>query len=93
MENGKTDKVAYYSRFYPPANWDKALELTPQTSEYYAKCVEAYGKAMADYYWNRRYSFELERDYEFRGLCKEINEKCNTFLKSRGVDIKNIWLK
>lgn len=48
--------------------------------------VQKFGKQMADYYWNRRYSWKKERDYEWRDICKEINEKCDKFLKSRGIE-------
>jgi len=89
MVHGKSDKITFYKNFYPPASWDKVLELSPQTSEYYAHLVKAYGQAMADYYWNRRYDYERERDYEYIKICKEINEKCEKFLKSRGIDIFN----
>lgn len=68
--------------------WDKKLELKTETSEYYAIMVQKLGKGMADYYWNRRYSYEHERDIvNWRKVCKEINEKCDVFLKSRGVDV------
>ena len=64
---------------------DKVLEYNQQSSEYYAIMVQKFGKAMADYYWNRRWAFERVKDNEYIAICKEINEKCDIFLKSRGV--------
>lgn len=75
-----------YFNFYPVnASYDKVLELTPQSSEYYAIMTQKLGKEMADYYWNRRYLYKGEIDYEWRSICKDINEKCDKFLKSRGI--------
>lgn len=79
-------KYKPYNSYYPPASWDKTLELTPESSEYYAVMVQKMGKEMADYYWNRRYGFEKERDYEYIKICREINEKCDKFLKNRKVN-------
>jgi len=69
--------------------WDNKLELSPECSEYYAIMVQKMGKQMADYYWNKRYTYEVDRDYKYREICKEINEKCDKFLKSRGINIFN----
>ena len=78
---------SFYKHGNTQANtWDKVLELRPELSEYYAIMVQKFGKQMADYYWTRRYSYEGERDYEWRDICKEINEKCEKFLKSRGIN-------
>ena len=73
------------SKFKMANTWDKVLEYNQQSSEYYAIMVQKFGKALADYYWNRRFNFEGERDYEWRDICKDINEKCDLFLKSRGI--------
>lgn len=86
-----------YTHFYPPGfSYDKALELKPETSEYYAHCVKAYGQAMADYYWNRRYDYEKWININgevttWTKECKDIIAKCDIFLKRRGVDTNNIW--
>ena len=88
MRNGRSDKELFYKNYYPPANYDKVFEINQHTSEYYAIMVQKFGKAMADYYWNRRYSFERERDDYYINLCKEITEKCNKFLISRGINTR-----
>lgn len=82
-------KYRWLRRYNPPADWDKQLELTQQSSEYYAHMVQKFGKAMADYYWNRRYAYERVRDNEYIAICKEISEKSEKFLKSRGIAINS----
>lgn len=72
----------FYANYYPPASYDKQFELTQTSSEYYAIMVEKMGKQMADYYWNRRLSYEF--DYLYEKECDEIIEKCNKFLDKRG---------
>ena len=77
----------YYRWIIPPENWDKKLELTPNSSMYYALMVQKMGKELADYYWNRRYIFETKQDEYYTKLCKEITKKSEEFLKSRGIII------
>lgn len=87
MRIQKPNREVFFKHFYPPASWEKELELKPENSIYYALMVEKLGKAMADFYWQRRYTYEVDRDYEWRNLCKEISEKSEAFLKKRGIEI------
>ena len=82
-------KHDYRSKIAMANTIDKVLEYNQQSSEYYAIMVQKFGKQMADYYWNRRYDYESshKNDYEWRTICKEINEKCDIFLRSRGIKI------
>lgn len=80
-----------YKNFVPPnTSYDESLlfRYSEQTSEYYAIMVEKLGKQMADYYWKRRHAYEGDRDLviNWTRLCKEITEKCDLFLKSRGIN-------
>lgn len=68
--------------------WDKVLEYNRDVSLYYAIMVQKIGQELADYYWDRRYSFEKERDDYYIQLCKEITEKSTKFLKSRGIRLR-----
>ena len=74
--------------------YDKLSNITPESSMYYALMVEKLGKQMADYYWDRRLKLEQGFDMDLKGdiinwekECKDISNKCEVFLKSRGVDI------
>lgn len=75
----------YYKWIIPPEDWDKKLALSKETSLYYALLVGKMGNQLADYYWDRRYLLDLDRDHYYRDICKEISEKAETFLKSRGI--------
>lgn len=71
----------------PPENWERFFEYNRDSSQYYAVMTQKFGKVMADYYWNRTYNFEKERNNEYNLICKDINEKCDKFLKSRGIKV------
>lgn len=89
------DREKYFKNFYPPGrSYDWELAYCKENSEYYARLVKQMGQKMADYYWNRREA-ELDpelrlnvkyTDYLYVKECKEIIEKCDKFLRSRGVD-------
>ncbi len=87
MRGKKTDKELYYNTYLPPyTSWDKTLDLSKQTSMYYAICAEKFGQSEADHYWNRRESLDGKHDIiNWQKECRDIMKKCNEFLKSRGV--------
>lgn len=73
--------------------WDKELEYSKETSDYYARMVKVFGQAMADYYWDRRFEWsKLPDKGNWIDICKEISGKCDKFLKDRGVEVENVYI-
>ena len=64
--------------------WNKALEITKQTSQYYVLVKRSLGKQMADYFWEKKYHPENVNYLDYKE-CREIIKKCDKFLEKKGI--------